>query len=306
MRIDSVSYNNRLIPKEDASYFKKFILMQDEVPPSLSRFNSDFAINLNMDSLFKYRIIQKKSSNIEICKKSIFTGHELQVAERQSNKAVTHGSDWMLSVMIFCAVMLAISKVLYSRRLNQILKAFISPRSVNQLSREGNISNESLSFMLSAVFFISLSVFIYENLFLFIPFVFNGNPNHLVFCYILFGSVIFYIIKKQFIKMVGYIFQTKQETKDYLLSTLVFNIVAGMYILPVSFLIYYLPFEWGYWLSVISFVILGIIIIYRVFRSFMIGISLTKFSVFYLFLYLCIIEILPILLILKIVRSYYC
>lgn len=305
MQIDSVSYNNRLIPKEDASFFKKFILIQDEVPPCLSRFNSDFAINANMDSLFKYRIIQKKSLNTEEYKKSIFTGHELKVAEKQVNKSVDYGNNWILGIIVFCFVLFAISRVAYPRRLGQIFKAFISPRSVNQLSREGNISNEGLSFMLSGVFFISLAVFIFECITLFIPSFFYGKANYLIFCYILFGSLLFYIIKKQIIRIIGYIFQTKQETRDYLLNTLVFNMIAGIYIMPVSFLIFYLPVEWSHGLMIFSFVFLGILILYRIIRSFLIGITLSKFSVFYLFLYLCIVEILPILIILKIVKLYY-
>lgn len=304
MQKDSVSYNNRIIPKDDISYFKNFVSQQDEVPVKINLNGYDHSFLSDHDSLKNSIIVQKKVIGNDAFQKSLFTGSNLQPGDFNRKSIRNSDSDWLLGVFILCLILVAMARVLYSRRLSQVLKAFISPRSVNQISREGNISKESISFLFSAVFFISLSVFIYEALGFYFVDRFTYVPGYLLFALILSGLLLFYILKKGLIRIIGYIFHTKQETRDYQLNTLIFNIITGLFLLPVSFLIYYLPDYHANFVFIFSFVILAFTVIYRAIRSFLIGISLSKFSVFYLFVYLCIVEILPILIILKVVKSY--
>jgi hypothetical protein len=300
---DSISYNLLLIPKDEVSFFKKFIIIQDEVSLSINVGSSEYSCFEKTDSIFKKKIVQKKLSNTEVYKKSLFTEHILPAFSKNPQNIITNNSDWLLGVFILCFVLVASAKVFFSRRLGQILKAFISPTSINQLARDGNIFNESISFILSAVFFISLSVLICEGIQHYLGPKFLNTPNYILFGVVLLFLLFFYLIKKVLIKTIGFIFHTKRESRDYQLNTLIFNIIAGLFILPISFLLYYSPPNEANWLFLFSVVVLGLVVIYRLFRSFMIGISLSKFSVFYLLLYLCIVEILPILIILKVIKS---
>jgi hypothetical protein len=301
---DSISYNLLLVPKDEVSFFKKFIILQDEVSLNFNFPSSEYSGFEKADSIFKKKIVQKKLSNTEVYKKSLFTEHILPASDKTPKTIITNNSDWLLGVFILCFVLVASAKVFFSRRLGQILKAFISPTSINQLARDGNLFNESISFILSAVFFISLSVLIFEGLQQYIGAKILNIPNYLLFGAIFLLLLFFYLSKKVLIKIIGFIFHTKRESRDYQLNTLIFNIIAGLFILPVSFLLYYSPPKEANWLFLFSFVILGLVVIYRVFRAFLIGISLSKFSVFYLLLYLCIVEILPILIIFKVIKSY--
>ena len=70
---DSISYNLLLVPKDEVSFFKKFIILQDEVSLNFNFPSSEYSGFEKADSIFKKKIVQKKVSNSEGYKKSLFT-----------------------------------------------------------------------------------------------------------------------------------------------------------------------------------------------------------------------------------------
>jgi hypothetical protein len=119
-----------------------------------------------------------------------------------------------------------------------------------------------------------------------------------LFC---FGAVLaYFLIKKMAYFLLGSVFEGTNETNEYLFNLDNYNRAAGIILFPIITLIAFYPkqdptfpmFLGG--LTVLAFYILllqrGIAILLK-----------KQFSIFYLFLYLCSLEFLPLLLIYKIV-----
>ncbi|MBK7212554.1 MAG: DUF4271 domain-containing protein [Bacteroidales bacterium] len=230
---------------------------------------------------------------------SIFTSHQLQATSGGPKLRKLESTDWITGVVILCLLFLAWIQTNHSKRLRQIFRSVALPYYVNQLEREGNLYNERITLGLGFINLTSVSFLIY----LFIQWI-SGVPSFLQnyqLYLIIISSLTAYIFLKAFIiQTTGVIFKTPELTHAYRLNALIFNHTTGLFIFPVLLLALYwqpLPFLW------IAAGIYIILLIYRFMRGITIGLSNTKFSVFYLILYLCTLEILPVILIVNFVRQ---
>ncbi|NTW33527.1 MAG: DUF4271 domain-containing protein, partial [Bacteroidetes bacterium] len=116
---------------------------------------------------------------------------------------------------------------------------------------------------------------------------------------ILLCILIFYILKTLLYVISGFVFGKTKETSDYLLNVFIFGQIAGIFLLPVMVLTTYL--------NNVNIFIVGVLIFsalysYRLYSGIMYATSVAKISMYYLFLYLCTLEILPILILIKVFR----
>jgi len=103
------------------------------------------------------------------------------------------------------------------------------------------------------------------------------------------------------VSILGIVFKTKETTYNYLLNLMIFAIITGPVILFFLVFIVYLK------TPAILYLCLAIIIllfIFRFIRGFLIGMALTRFSYLLLFVYLCSLEILPLLVLLKFILNH--
>jgi hypothetical protein len=81
-----------------------------------------------------------------------------------------------------------------------------------------------------------------------------------------------------------------------LLNMLIFIIINGIILLPALVGIVYLN---STIILYITLIICVLLFIFRFMRGFFIGLTLTKFSYLFLFVYLCTLEIMPVLMLIK-------
>ena len=202
----------------------------------------------------------------------------------------------MFSLIIYSA-----ANVLYGKRIKQIFSSFLYNRSLNQLIRDGNLLNESVSFFLYLNYFIVLGILFYEVCKLKL----NQNiiPHSGILLYFIIEVLIilFFALKSGLITLIGVIFKTKKETNSYLLFLYIFNQASGIILLPLMIIITYLRI---YFLFYIILAIFVLILFYRLLRIMINRISPSNFSVFYIFLYLCTIEFIPLLIFIKLIYNH--
>jgi len=121
----------------------------------------------------------------------------------------------------------------------------------------------------------------------------------------LFSVLILFVIiawftKNLSISFIGNLFKNYIILTDYIQTNFIFNMVIGILLLPIVILAVFLPsIEMVYtgvmvWLAVY---------LYRIIRQIFTGLSYRKFSLFYRILYLCTFEIIPLLVLTKLVMS---
>jgi hypothetical protein len=231
---------------------------------------------------------------------SIFTSHELSHSNNGPRPIHKESTDWITFLVIVSLLIIAWIQTNHSKRLKQIIRSVMLPYYVNQLEREGNLYNERITLGLGFIYTSSVSLLIYSFYSANATTSFSLKP-YLVFFIIFLGALAFVLFKAFFIFVTGAIFKTEEYAHAYRLNALIFNHATGLLIFPILLLVYYWETSPFLYIALIVFCIL---LLYRFIRSITIGLSNTKFSVFYLILYLCTLEILPLLLLVKFVRQF--
>ena len=234
---------------------------------------------------------------------SFFTSHQLKVKHIQPVQFNQYQPDWILGLLLLCFIVVAWVQVYYRRRLRQILMAPFSKRFLNQLIRDGDLFSERISLAMGLIYVISISLFLYEltesvNVSSSLK-LSQGYTLFLVMCIFL---LVYWLIKIVAMRFLSFIFKTRQTSKEYILNILIFNILTGIFFLPFLVFAIYLKCVIFLWVCTIIFCLF---FLFRLIRGFLIGISITKFSYLFLFVYLCSLELLPLIVLLKIVLKYY-
>ncbi len=226
---------------------------------------------------------------------SVFKPHNLE-PRHPGPLALNHQStNWITIVLVVCLFIFAWIQTTSSKRLNQIIRAVAQPHHVNQLERDGNIFKERIAIGLGINYYLISSVFI----FLFftkystVP---AGITNIVFTGIILLGLFLYQSVKSTLIYASGIIFGTSESARKYRLIMLIFNYMIGIVLFPVTIIAYY-------WEStpmlIAGAIIISLLLVYRVIRGFLTGQDNKSYSLFYFFLYLCTLEILPLLLFFK-------
>ncbi len=211
--------------------------------------------------------------------------------------------DWILGILISCFILLAWVQVFYPKRLRQILVAPYSKRFLNQLVREGNLFSERISVAMGLVYLLIFPLLVYQVYDLMADHkysnLFSGFTVYLLLVAIF---LLFWAIKISLIKFLGTVFRTHQSTSEYLMNIFLFNFLTGLVLLPFLVLVVYLK---SVFFLQICLIITALFFLLAFIRGFLIGFSLTKFSYLFLFMYLCSLEILPFIVLMKIFNLYF-
>ncbi|MCX6242471.1 MAG: DUF4271 domain-containing protein [Bacteroidetes bacterium] len=227
---------------------------------------------------------------------SLFNEHQLQARTFRNSEHQHYPSDWIIISFLACLIIFAWSHFFYYKRLRQIYRAPLSQRFLNILTKEGSLFKERISLALSLVYIFTFSFFLVLMLKELLPDFVSRFPEYQVFLFCAAGMLVFWSVKITAIRFLGIVFRTMPATRDYLQNVLSFTFITGIIILPLLILILFLQSSI---LLYITLVVIGLMNFFRLLRGFFIGISLKKFSWLFLFVYLCSLEILPLLVILK-------
>jgi len=237
----------------------------------------------------------------EPCTLSVFGSHQLKPLHNKPIALVEQVPGWIPGILLLGIILVAFGRFFYPKRMSQILMAPFSRRNMNFLLKEGDIFRERITLALGLVYLLNFSVILfYAN-----EIIFNKNPLFInpIRLYLLFILLIalFWLVKSGVIRLLDTVFQTHATTREYLVNMLVYNLFNGVVLLPLLLLFFYLPARSFFWIST---GMIAIMFVLRFFRSFLIGLSLRKFSYLFLFVYLCTLEILPLLFLMKVVLNF--
>ena len=217
---------------------------------------------------------------------------EIIEVERESNQAVPL---WIHLSFLFWLVIIIFARQSYTLRLRQIFIATLKPKQVKQLQREGNLLKQSFPALLLLLyaFVVSLFAFLAVNQYFPESFYFSLGEGFLL----LYGSVVLYhLLKFVAIKFIGILFETRSVSTRYLLDHFLFHISEGFALFPLVILFVYSEIQLFLYIALIMLVALWV---FRLLRAISIGLECSNYSRSYLFLYLCTLEVLPIVLLYK-------
>ena len=229
------------------------------------------------------------------------TDHVLQPSHEGAIDKVMSSHDWILGVLVLIFLILAWVRVYHLRRLNQLLQAFVYKLHVHTLLRSNDYMIKRISLGLNAVFVLTMSLFLYQLIEYYnvaLPFA-NTVSSFLLILPVL---LLLYPLKSLVLQLVGWIFSDTEKIPEYIFNVFLINKILGLSLVPIVVLTAYLSSGQEVLLRVgISLVVL--FYVYRLFRGYFIARATANLSQFYIFLYLCTLEILPLIIITRFVSS---
>lgn len=258
----------------------------------------------NQDSIsaFTKNLISPVYSTIVDSSESISASSEQIKPLGEHGKLIQKAqNEWMIGISLFLLVLMAITRFSFGKYLFRVIDSVLNYQSSNNLFLEKNMRNIRGSIFLNTLFIINISLFLvqYSNCF-FSPE--NTEIPFSTYLYTLLGIMGLYLGKIITIRSMGYIFNGTNEAKEYLHTVFIYNKNLGIILLLITLSVPFIAEFSSALLLNIGLVIALIFYIFRLFRG--IKILFRKHvSIFYMILYLCALEILPLLVIYKLLIS---
>jgi hypothetical protein len=204
----------------------------------------------------------------------------------------------ILLIVIFLSLfLLAYIKNIYPVYLNTIFKIPASYQFFQRFHNDRSPQVFRFSFFANFIFYINIGLYGYL--------IFEYYQIDLLSFYPLLDILIistsffiFYILKYSVLKIFGYLISRKETINEYVLNIFLFNKIIGIGLYPFIVIVPYINLSFNKILIPVSLVLLVVTSVFKIFK----GISILfkkEFSIFYMILYLCTFEILPLLILYK-------
>jgi len=233
----------------------------------------------------------------------LFNGHTLQPVNSAPVSVTKRNADWFTLALVVVVIGFTWIKAFYFKIFRQLVSAFFSNSIANQIVRDENILVQRASIIMSFIFYLTASLFIYQVSIFFkwdYPFLAEGILRFLVICLIVAFT---YSFKMVLLKGLGEIFNIDKPVATYIFNIFLINNMLGLMLLPVVITTAYVVTDSTWYAMYTGVAIVIISFIYRMVRAFIIWIPLKGVSFFYLMLYFCTLEIAPLIIIVKLARG---
>ena len=175
----------------------------------------------------------------------------------------------------------------YSKEL--ILSVF-SQRNANQYLRYENVFKRRVNIFFNILMTLNISVFVCVA-------IFNQELKLVLFLNILLFTCAYYLIKFICIWFIGILLKMKKIINTALFFTTLFDKVFSLCCFPLLILFYFFSFEIKESIILLMIILLLLFFLLKIYWNFKIGIKSFGLSRFYLFIYICIVEFFPLILV---------
>lgn len=206
--------------------------------------------------------------------------------------------DWITFTFIIIIFLLGVAKTVYKGRLFELLILFFSKEYLLNYGKEKNLIINGFNILLFTIQTIIFSFIVFALFIFYRPELLIDN-SVLLFLKIILGFSMFFLIRFIIGKLLGHLFEVKQsqETLTFTKTSYLYSI--SLLILPLLLFVFYIKSNnlLVYHLLLVVFTILLIVRCLLIFYN---NKKNILSNLFYFILYLCALEIAPLLLIIKI------
>ncbi len=209
--------------------------------------------------------------------------------------------DWILGIFLVISLLFIWIRLFYGKYFATLASAVSSFQMSAKLFRERNVLVRRVSIVLDFIYFVMLSVLVYE---LVTHFNWISSPMSQFNLYMLLLNIIiiYSLVRIALLRITSHLFLQRSLFSEYIHNTLVINKGTGIVLFPIVITARYFPFPL---ISLVLAIGLGILIlgaIWKIIRAYQI-IRRKNVVLFYLILYLCTLEFLPLLIGYKVIIS---
>ena len=209
----------------------------------------------------------------------------------------TKTSDFYL--LLFLCLMLGFIRFLDKKYFYNLWLAFWNP-TLSSRQLKDQLQGAGLPNLLMNIFFtIAEGSYIYYIVRFFTPHHSGVIPSSLLIIMLILGTGLIYFAKFTAVKFSGWAFRVEGVTEHYLFNVFLINKILAIVLVPFIIVLAFASREVVQQIVVISFVVSGILLFTRYLRSWQVFGSFFQYSKFHFFMYLCASELLPLVVLMK-------
>lgn len=243
-------------------------------------------LNINEISTFNKDSITERFLTITSQKPAVINPHPIKNQQ----------SDWLVGILIFCFFVISYIRITRKKYVKDMLLGLYSRPMFRQLIREGSLYSSGLAFPMTLVVLLTYSVFTYQLINLFNPAALANTIQIQLLSYFFGGILILLLTKTLFVRSAGFLFKTSELAEEYASNSYYFHIITAVSLLPFLF---FSIFDKSSILIFLALIVSALLFIYSILRGILISLEMRKYSPYQNLLYLCTLEFLPILVIIK-------
>lgn len=221
--------------------------------------------------------------------------YDVQQTVKPKNNAI------VFAALVLLLVMIAYLKAAFGKDLEELFQSFINRNIALQFFRRQQRELSFSSLLLHMNFILVMSLYVRFFLIWYLHVTSLENISAVLFLIFLF--TFFYLAKIVVVKLLGVVFEVKDVSDEYIYYFLIACKTAGLTLLPALFVFYVAPpkiFDFIFFLS--NFILLVFAIMF-IMRGLSTGYKFMYRSVYHFFIYVCVVEISPIFLLLKLLTK---
>ena len=217
--------------------------------------------------------------------------------ERPADVKQDRNARLLSGVIFFITALLTILVIFFRNYFDRVYRAFQNDNLLSQLYRDLARSGRFPYISLYTLFFTNAGLFIFLALRHFEIKLPNSGLNTLIS---MMGLVAALVILRHFIlSVIAFVFPIDKELKIYSFSINIFNIIVGIVLFPFNLIIAFGPPVIGGIFIYLGFVVVILIYLFRSIRGLLIGNRYLSLYKFHFILYICTVELVPILALYK-------
>ena len=227
----------------------------------------------------------------------------LPIKNSGATKKVFPGKELLFYVLIILLLFFAFLKNVFPKYFGDLFRLFFRTTLKQRQIREQLMQTTLPSLAFNLFFVITAAMYIDLLLqhFNLLP----VKNFWLLFLYCLAGLSIMYLLKFVGLKISGWLFNMKNAAEAYIFIVFIINKMMGIYLLPFLILLSFTEGNLYHVFLILSWIGLAMLFIYRFILTFGAVHNQIKVNLFHFFLYLCAFEIVPLLLIYKLLVYFF-
>ena len=220
---------------------------------------------------------------------SVLAHHQLPASHQGLIERQSTGPD--IWVFVTLLLLMSLTSIIYRLRgikMQVLLQSLVNTRTMDRLARDNNLNNNIVTLPMGLMLVASLSLFHHHAI----------APQTALLGYLLVtvGIGAFYILRNWLLALLGNIFDYPDEMESYIVSNYLYCIFESIVLLALLPLYFYLPGAQHAMFWVVGVTLL-LLLFLRLSRSVKIFFSRPNNASFYLFYYLCTVEITPVIIV---------
>ena len=203
---------------------------------------------------------------------------------------ISYNQDAFFILVLLSFLLIALIKGMYWKHAKLFFMGVFAQRYANQYLREENAFTERVNFLTFLLMAINFTLIITK---------FQAVIDLWKIVSVFFLVVLFFLLKLILIKLLGFFFKVKDLAKLAIFFSLLFDKTLGFVLFPLVVVIYFFSIDISSTMLMISLGLFMILFILKLFWLWKICTNSFGLPQVYIFLYLCSIEIFPLLLLVK-------